>query len=202
MELTRLRAILAKGLEATEALWPDVRMAFGWVHRAAAVLRNKTGVDGAGVRRRYRGLIAAIARHRRAAGRRDEAFAHFLKVTRSYWPGLFRCYEVAGLPRTNNELEQFFGSYRYHERRASGRKVACPGTVVRGSVRLVAAAATRLRPIEAADLVPSDQAAWRSIRQRLAQRQAVRTLGRRFRRDPKAYLRSLEEALIKGAVPP
>jgi hypothetical protein len=179
-----------------------VRVAFGWVHRAAVILRNKKGLDAAGVRRRYRGLIAALARHRRAAGRLAEAFAHFLKVTRSYRPGLFHCYTVAELPRTNNGLEQFFGSYRYHERRCSGRKVACPGTVVRGSVRLVAAAATRLRPIEAADLVPSDQAAWRSLRRRLARRQAVRTLGRRFRRDPTAYLRSLEEALIKGAVPP
>ena len=177
-------------------------MAFGWVHRAAVILRNKKGLDAPGVRRRYRGLIAAIARHRRASGGLAEAFEHFLKVTRSYWPGLFSCYGVADLPRTNNDLEQFFGSYRYHERRCSGRKVACPGTVVRGSVRLVAAAATRLRPIEAADLVPSDQAAWQSLRQRLARRQAVRTLGRHFRREPVAYLRSLEEALIKGAVPP
>ncbi len=177
-------------------------MAFVWVHRAAVILRNKKGLDAAGVRRRYRGLIAAIARHRRVAGRLAKEFAHFLKVTRSYWPGLFHCYDAADLPRTNNDLEQFFGSYRYHERRCSGRKVACPGTVVRGSVRLVAAAATRLRPIEAADLVPSDQAAWRSLRQRLSRRQAVRTLGRRFRRDPRAYLRSLEQALIKAVVPP
>jgi hypothetical protein len=193
---------LGKGLEATEPLWPDVRVAFGWVHRAAVILRNKKGLDAAGVRRRYRGLIAAIARHRRAAGRLAEAFAHFLKVTRSYWAGLFHCCDVAGLPRTNNDLEQFFGSYRYHERRCSGRKVACPGTVIRGSVRLVAAAATRLRPIEAADLAPSDPAAWRSLRRQLAKRQAVRTLGRRFRRDPAAYLHSLEESLIKGNVPP
>jgi hypothetical protein len=178
-----------------------VRVAFGWVHRAAAVLRNKRGLDAAGVRRRYRGLIAAIARHRRAAGRLADELAHFLKVTRSYWPGLFRCYEVAGLPRTNNDLEQFFGAYRYHERRCSGRRVACPGTVVRGSVRLVAAAATRLRPIEAADLVPSDREAWRALRGSLERRQAVRTLGRRFRRDPAAYLRSLEESLIKQALP-
>jgi hypothetical protein len=177
-------------------------MAFGWVHRAAAVLRNKRGLDAAGVKRRYRGLIAAIARHRRAAGRLAEAFAHFLKVTRSYWPGLFRCYEVEDLPRTNNDLEQFFGSYRYHERRASGRKVACPGTVVRGSVRLVASAATRLRPIGPEDLVPSDLKAWRELRGSLERRQAVRTLGRRFRRDPAAYLRSLEEALIKQTLPP
>ena len=177
-------------------------MAFGWVHRAAAILRNKRGLDAPGVRRRYRGLIAAIARHRRAAGRLADEFAHFLKVTRSYWPGLFRCYEVEGLPRTNNDLEQFFGSYRYHERRCSGRKVACPGMVVRGSVRLVAAAATRLRPIEASDLVPSDLKAWRALRGTLERRQAVRTMGRRFRRDPAAYLRSLEESLIKQALPP
>ncbi len=129
-------------------------------------------------------------------------FDHFQKVTRSYRPGLFRCYDVEGLPRTNNDLEQFFGSYRYHERRCSGRKVACPGTVVRGSVRLVAAAATRLRPIAAADLVPADRAAWRSLREQLERRQGTRTLGRRFRSDPEAYLRSLEESLIKGVVPP
>lgn len=176
-------------------------MAFGWVYRAAAILRNKRGLDAAGVRRRYRGLIAAIARHRRAAGRLAEEFAHFLKVTRSYWPGLFRCYDVDELPRTNNELEQFFGSYRYHERRCSGRKGACPGTVVRGSVRLVAAAATRLRSIAVADLVPSNLSAWKELRGSLERRQGMRTLGRRFRRDPAAYLRSLEESLIKADLP-
>jgi hypothetical protein len=198
----RLRAILAQGLEATADLWPDVRIAFGWVYRAAVVLRNKTGLDARGVRGRYRGLIGAIARHQESCGRLQEAFTHFRKVTRSYWPGLFRCYDVTDLPRTNNDLEQFFGSFRYHERRASGRKVACPGTVVRGSVRLTASAATRLRSIEVADLVPSDVQAWRKLRGALEQRQAIRTLGRRFRHDPAAYLRSLEESLIKQALPP
>jgi hypothetical protein len=197
-----LRAILGKGLEATEPLWPDVRKAFGWVHRAAAVLRNKRGLDAAGVRRRYGGLVAALARHADAAGSLGDAIGHFRKVTRSYWPGLFRCYDVTDPPRTNDDLEQLFGSYRYHERRCSGRKVACPGTVLRGSVRLVAATATRLRRIGAADLVPSDLAAWRDLRGSLERRQAVRTMGRRFRRDPAAYLRSLEETLIKEALPP
>jgi len=154
------------------------------------------------VRRRYRGLLGALARHRRATGRLAEAFAHFLKVTRSYWPGLFACYDESDLPRTNNDLEQPFGSYRYHERRCSGRKVACPGTVVRGSVRLVAATATRLRPVETEDLIPSDLSAWRRLREGLERRQAVRTLGRRFRRDPAAYLKSLEDSLINQALPP
>ena len=193
--------ILGKGLEATEASWPDVRTAFGWVRRLAAVLANKKGSDVAVVRRRYRGVIGALARQRGKLGSLTAAFDHFRKVTRSYWPGLFRCYGVADLPRTNNDLEQFFGSYRYHERRCSGRKVACPGTVVRGSVRLVSAAATRLRPIQVADLVPSDLACWRELRGRLERRQAVRTLGHRFRRDPAAYLKSLEGSLINQALP-
>lgn len=200
--MRRLRAVLAKGLDATAAAWPEIREAFGWIRRFAAVLTNRPGLDAAGVRRRYDGLVAALARHGDFGGGLAEAFAHFRKATRSYRPGLFRCYDVPDLPRTNNALEQFFGSYRYHERRCSGRKVACPGTVVRGSVRLIAAAATRLRPIEAADLIPSDVAAWRSLRSSLERRQAVRTLGRRFRRDPDAYLRSLETSLINRVLPP
>jgi hypothetical protein len=51
----------------------------------------------------------------------------FRKVTTSYWTGLFHCYDIPDMPRTNNSLEQFFGSARYHERRATGRKQASPG---------------------------------------------------------------------------
>jgi len=197
----RLRTILAKGLEATADAWPEIREAFGWVRRFAAILANKPGLGAAGVRRRFDGLLASLGRHGRFRGALAEAFAHFRKATRSYRPHLFACYDVAGLPRTNNELEQFFGSYRYHERRCSGRKVAWPGTVVRGSVRLIAAAAARARPVEPNELVPSDPAAWRELRASLERRRAARTLGRRFRRDPDAYLRSLEESLIKRALP-
>jgi hypothetical protein len=69
-------------------------------------------------------------------------------------------------------------------------------------VRVVAAAATRLRPIGATELVPCDLKAWRALRGSLERRQAVRTLGRRFRRDPVAYLKSLEDSLINQALPP
>jgi hypothetical protein len=153
------------------------------------------------VRGRYEDLIAEMTRDAGSAGSLHEAIAHFLKVTRSYWPGLFACCDAAELPRTNNDLEQFFGSYRYHERRASGRKVASPGTVVRGSVRLVASAATRLREVVGEDLAPSDPSRWRLLRGSLDRRQANRALGRRFRRDPAAYLRSIEKALIKKTLP-
>jgi hypothetical protein len=183
-------------------LWTPVEAAYDWVFRAAAILANVAGAAGATVKAQYRGLLGAMARHAGRAGNLSGALGRFRKVTRSYWSGLFHCYDVADLPRTNNDLEQLFGAHRYHERRSSGRKVASPGLVVRGSARLPAALATRLRgEVRGADLAPTDLEAWRELRAGLERRQAVRTQGRRFRRDPAAYLQELEDALIKGTLP-
>src|SRR5260370_10708644 len=73
----------------------------------------------------------------------SEAISTFLKVTTSYWPGLFHCYDVADLPRTDNELEQCFGSVRYSERRTSGRPGAIAGLAGPSPVRRVAALVLR-----------------------------------------------------------
>ena len=43
------------------------------------------------------------------------------------------------MPRTNNDLEHLFGRLRHQERRITGRKVATPGLIVRGSVRVLSA---------------------------------------------------------------
>ena len=47
---------------------------------------------------------------------------HLDTVSRSYWPGLFHCYEVPGLPRTNNELESRFRDTRRRLLRTTGQK--------------------------------------------------------------------------------
>jgi hypothetical protein len=140
-------------------------------------------------------------RHRASSGSLEAAVAHFLKVTRSYWPGLFHCYSVSDLPRTNNDLEQFFGSYRYHERRANGRKAASPGLVLRGSARLLSSAATRRRCYTAGDLAQVNREAWSQLRQQLELRRQRRTHRTRFRRHPQAFLRSLEHQLLQSTLP-
>jgi hypothetical protein len=171
------------------------------VHRAAHVLGNEAGEDAAMVQRRFDGLVAAMARHRARAGALAGAVEHFCKVTRSYRPGLFHCYAVPDLPRTNNGLEQLFGSQRYHERRATGRKMASPATVLRGEVRLIAAIATRLHPPTIAALGRVSRGRWRELRQRLEQRRQARTLRTRFRRNPGAYLATLEQQACQSALP-
>jgi hypothetical protein len=143
-----------------------------------------------------------MARHKDKVGSLASAVAHFVKVSRSYWPGLFHCYGVADLPRTNNALEQLFGSYRHHERRVSGRKVASPALVLRGSARILAAIATRQRPERVKDLISADRANWAELRAALAERRQRRVERRRFRRDPEGYLRQLEAKLIQPSLPP
>lgn len=176
-------------------------MAFPWVHAAARILNNEEALAAPEIQRRLQALLDVMARDREKAGTLAPAVDRFLRVSKSYWPGLFHCYSVDGLPRTNNDLEQFFGSCRHHERRATGRKGASPGLVLRGSVRLLAGAATRLRSRSAAELQPRDPAGWRQQRQQLEARRHVRRRGLRFRRDPKAYLENLEEQLSKLALP-
>jgi hypothetical protein len=172
------------------------------VHGAARILENRDNLDGAGVRRRIGGLLGAMSRHRACAGYLEEAVGHFLTVTRSYWTGLFHCYDVPELPRTNNDLEAYFGSGRYNERRATGRKTASPGMVVRGSVRLVASVASRLRTFRAEEIRPADAGQWTRLRADLEARREMRRTQLRFRRDPARHLVALEERLIQLALPP
>jgi hypothetical protein len=192
---------VTKGLGETAALFAPVRELFGWVYRAAHELGNPDRLSGAGVRGRWDGVVRGMDRF--AARRADLAgpLGHFVKVSRSYEPGLFHCYDVPDLPRTNNDLEQLFGSHRHHERRCSGRKVASPGLVVRGSVRLVAGVMTRLGEATADDLVPGDVFAWQELRAELGYREAARVQQRRFRRDPTGYLKQLEVLARQSGLP-
>jgi len=203
--LQKLKGIVDRGIEQTGELWPDVRAGFDLVHRAAHELANERGLRGAGVRRRYRGVLDEI---RQAAARATPGgvlragLEHFLKVTASYEPGLFHCYDVPNLPRTNNDLEQMFGATRHHERRCTGRKAASPSLVLRGAVRVVAGLGTRGQCVAAEDLVPADPQAWREVRAGLERRRQARVLRCRFRRNPQAYLGQLEAAMLKPALPP
>jgi hypothetical protein len=196
-----LRQLIGRGLARTAGLWPDIERAYGWVRRAAHILGNAAGETAVVIRRRFHGLVAAMARHRRRAGRLAEAVDHFCKVARSYRPGLFHCYAVPDLPRTNNDLEQLFGSQRYHERRATGRKMASPAAVLRGEVRLIAATAARLHPPTLGQLGHINREQWRELRCRLDQRRQARTLRTRFRRNPAAYLATLEHQACQPTLP-
>jgi hypothetical protein len=197
-----MHTLLAKGLTHTASLWADVEQGYVWVHWAAHLLSNDKKQTATEVRQAYEDLLAEMEQAPTLSEPLAAMLSTFRKVTTSYWAGLFHCYDHADLPRTNNELEQYFGSARYHERRTTGRKQASPGLVVRGSVRIVASVASRLHSLSGPELCPTDLTQWRALRSKLNQRQEARRMQHRFRTSPESYLAALEEKLSKERLPP
>lgn len=196
-----MKRIIAQALEATAELWEPIRRAYRWVREAAQVLANAQQRERAEVQEAFVRILRSIGVTKRHCGPLEAALSHFLKVTRSYRSGLFHCYDDAAIPRTNNDLEQYFGQHRYQERRATGRKRGSLTTVLHGPVRVLASAMTRIRPYSAAELAPQDRAHWQQLRQAIRERFARRAQGCRFRRNPDSYLAQLEEACLKLTLP-
>jgi len=172
-----------------------------WLHQAAHLLDNQDNLDGAAVQRQLEDLLATVQQQQEKVAVLADAVEHFVKVTANYLPGLFHTYDVPDLPRTNNDLEQCFGSVRWHERRTTGRKGTVPGLIVRGPVRVLAAVASKRLCFCVQALQLHDPQAWHSLRHQLSYRHEARHMEFRFRKNPSAYLAALEDMLIKGSLP-
>ena len=129
---------MQRGLDKTAPLWPEVREAAAWGREAAEILANPDQVCGAAVRARYEAWLRTLTSQQAREGWLGQVATTFLKVSANYLDGLFHCYDVPDLPATNNDLERRFGTLRYHERRASGRRAVSGRLVLRGAVRVVA----------------------------------------------------------------
>ncbi len=199
--MNELHRLLARALKKTEALWPALEQAYALVHQAAHVLANHEDENGQAVRERYERVLRTMREQQVSLGPLSESISTFLKVTESYWSGLFHCYDMTDLPRTNNDLEQCFGSVRYGERRASGRRGAIAALVVRGPVRVLTALALRRQCFLPRALVLKDPEAWATMREQLTFRREARRKQLRFRKDPAAYLAALEDILLKIGLP-
>jgi hypothetical protein len=191
--LNQLKQTISKALEQTAPLFEPVAIAFDWVHQAATVLDNDLKLKAQDLRQQFEQLLQTMEHHKEQATSLASGIDHFLKVTRSYAPGLFHCYDIKDLPRTNNDLEQLFGRWRHHQRRCTGRKVAPASVLIRGSVQIVAAIATQTRSFTAADLATVSIPEWRAVRADLNASQHKRNQQRQFRRSPAAYLNDLEQ---------
>ena len=85
---------------------------------------------------------------------------------------------------------------RVHERRATGRRGAIPGVVVRGSVRVITAVVTKEQTFSVEELRPSDYQRWYELRVHVQQYEETRRQQFRFRKNPLAYLAALEAQLL------
>jgi hypothetical protein len=106
---------------------------------------------------------------------------HLDTVSQSYWPGLFHCYDVPGLPRTNNALESHFRETRRRLLRITGQKGLTQRTLQRqGAWELLPRPSTEAQLLETVGQTPP--AALAQERQRFtAHRQRFRLQSRSLR---------------------
>jgi len=90
------------------------------------VLRaDKEAVTNASVGQRFDAWCAALRDQvpdERESPSERRCLLHFLHVTDNMRPHLIQCYDLEGLPRTNNDMEGFIRSLKTRYRRLSGRK--------------------------------------------------------------------------------
>lgn len=129
--------------------------------------------------------------------------AHLVLVLRRLGEGLYHCYDVPGLPRTNNDLEHFYRQLKAQERRITGHRRSDTFVVRVGGFAVYATAA---RDLPEADLRCHLAAVaavdWQRERAILRANQERQTKMRRFRLHRAAYLADLEARWAPLTKPP
>ena len=78
--------------------------------------------SGAGVQQQLNYYLSQLQKQRRRSEWLVEFRQHLTDITGRWGDDLFVCYDVAGVPPTNNALESRFGRLRRDQRRISGRQ--------------------------------------------------------------------------------
>ena len=106
----------------------EIGVAHGWVRDIEAILADypRTGAEKKRPSQQVATRLDAYLRQLEArTALPDDMVAwrdHLILIVRRLWPGLFPCYDQPLLPRTNNDLEVFFGGLKRKRRRNTGRK--------------------------------------------------------------------------------
>jgi hypothetical protein len=181
-------AQLYQGLQA--ALSPFAET-YQTLHQGAAWLRDIAYIlepvatypsDAAEVARQLRAYLDTVQRQPQLTPTLEAFGRHLDLVSRSYWPGLFHCYDMPSLPRTNNALESHFRDTRRRLLRTTGQQGQTQRTLQRqGAWELLPHLPTEAKLQEALCQIPSEDLA--QERQRFAaHRQRFRLQSRSLRR--------------------
>jgi hypothetical protein len=209
--LARLRGLVGRAEQRCGAEAADLRQAHGWLCEIARRLEPSapeaaSSPTGPQVRQRvesYLDELATALREGRVPAGLAGPVDHLITVLRRLGHGLYHCYDVPGLPRTDNDLEQFYRRVKTLERRITGHKRSDTFVVRVGGFAVYAAAAsqatesTLLRQLAT---VPA--AAWQAERATLWANQERQAKMRRFRLHRAAYLADLEARWTRLADPP
>jgi hypothetical protein len=124
-------------------------------------------------------------------------------VLRRLGAGLYYCYDLPALPRTDNALEQFYRRVKTEQRRITGRKRADAFVVRVGGFAVYATASSATaEDVVRQQLAQVPAVDWQQQRVLLRQTQARQAKMRRFRLRRADYLTDLEARWTALSLPP
>jgi hypothetical protein len=150
-----LQAALAPFAEPYQALHQGA----AWLHDIAYILEPVAAYprNAEEVARQLRDYLDTVQRQPQITPPLQAFGRHLDLVSRSYWPGLFHCYDIPGLPRTNNELESHFRDTRRRLLRTTGQQGQTQRTLQRqGAWELLPHPPTEAKLQEAFQHIPPE----------------------------------------------
>jgi hypothetical protein len=125
--LNSIVAVLA-GLRDHAELARRLAWQIGMIRKISHILESDS--SGSQVQRILRTYLNRQVRSAPTRGRgaaRGDFIREVSAVAERFWPGLFHCYDIEGLPHNNNDMERMFGSAKRQDRKATGRKSTVGG---------------------------------------------------------------------------
>src|SRR6266571_713932 len=194
-------AQLVQGLQS--ALSPlaqtsqELQQGAAWLRDIAYILEPVPShpMSAADVASQLRGYLDTVQRWPHVIPLLYQFGLHLDTVSRSYWPGLFHCYDVPGLPRTNNALESHFRDTRRRLLSTTGQKGLTQRTLQRhGAWELLPRPPTEAKIREALRQTPVKDLA--QERQRFAEHRKRFRMQSRSLRQTQAQFDHLRQRLL------
>jgi hypothetical protein len=157
-------AQLYHGLQSALAPFAQTYQTFqqgaAWLRDIAYIFEPPASqaVDGEQVAGQLRASLDTVVRWPKVTPTLYAFGRHLDKVSRSSWPGLFHCYDVPGLPRTNNELASRFRDTSRRLLRTTGQKGLPQRTLQRqGAWELLPRPPTEAQVLDAVCQTPPEE---------------------------------------------
>jgi hypothetical protein len=169
LRLAQLYQGLQEALAPFAQTYQTFQQGAAWLRDIAYILEPTASeaMRGKQVARQLRAYLDTVLRWPEITPTFSVFGRHFDKVSRSYWPGLFHCYDMPGLPRTNNELESHFRDTSRRLLRTTGQKGLTQRTLQRqGAWELLPCPPTEAQLLDAVCQTPPEELA--QERQRFA----------------------------------
>jgi hypothetical protein len=192
--LIELRRGLHTAISVVQADYIELRQAANWLEHITVLLdpEDKPDRSGAQVQQELFAYLDSIPQESQLSPRLSRFYAKIRQTTLNYTPGIFHCYDIPALPRTNNDRESEFRDLNRRLLSTTGQQGLVKRIIQReGAWELIPRPDSLRDTVSALSHIDPDDFA--QERQRIRQHRARFRLHTRSAKRSRAQLKQLEQ---------